>query len=135
MKYFVWIALLCTSQAYCQQMQNWKGYNIHYSTFSSTLVPVNVAKAHNIVRGNNRLITNVSIRKEAQPVRAEIHGTAQNLLNQEVALTFIEVKEQQAIYYLSTQIVNEKDTISFRIFIKPESEIDTYELEFIRQYY
>ena len=135
MKHFVWISLLYSSQVYCQQMQNWKDYDIHYSTFPSKLIPVDVATAHNIVRADNRIIINVSIRKKEVPIRAEIHGTVLNLLSQEIELTFTEVTEQQAIYYIASQIVNEKDTISLQIFIKPEPGKDTYKLEFTRKYY
>ena len=135
MKHFVWISLLYSGQVYCQQVQNWKDYEIHYSTFPSKLIPVDVATAHNIVRAENRIIINVSIRRKEVPVRAEIRGTAFNLLSQEIELTFTEVREQQAIYYIASQIVNEKDTVSLQIFIKPKPEKDTYKLEFTRQYY
>ncbi len=135
MKHFVWISLLYLCQGYSQQMHIWKDYEIHYSTFPSKLIPVEVATAHNIVRSHNRIIINVSIRNKEVPIRAKIHGTALNLLGQEIDLTFIEVTEQQAIYYIASQIVNEKDTISLQIFIKPDLEKDTYKLKFTRQYY
>jgi hypothetical protein len=135
MKHFVWVGLVIASQAFCEQMQHWKGYDIHYSTFSSKLVPIEVANAHDIIRADNRLITNISIRRKGAPVRANVHGTVRNLLDQQVELEFTEVTERQAIYYLATQIVNAKDTISFRIFIRPERENKTYQLEFTRQYY
>ena len=121
----------------CQadQFIKWQGYEIHYTTLSSRLIPADVAASHGITRSDNRIVTNVSIRRDGLPIKATIRGTATNLLNQRQILAFTEVMEQDAIYYLANQLVDVRDTLRFVLFILPEDADETYELAFVRDYY
>jgi hypothetical protein len=121
----------------CQadQFIQWQGYEIHYTTLSSRLIPADVAASHGITRADNRVVTNISIRRDGQPIRANIRGTATNLLNQRQNLAFTEVMERDAIYYLANQLVDVRDTLRFVLFILPEGASEAYELAFVRDYY
>ena len=98
------------------------------------LIPKEVAAAHNIVRAKNRIVTNISIVKDGQPQTAIVEGHNTNLLNQLYTMQFEEVKETTAIYYLSNQLIDERDTIRFNLAITPDGEDDSFQLKFIRQY-
>jgi hypothetical protein len=121
-----WLFVLLTvaSWNHCQADQpiQWQGYDIHYTTLSSRLIPAEVAKLHGIIRADNRMVTN-------------IHGTVTNLLNQQSVLDFTEVLEPNAIYYLANQLVDERDTLRYSISIQPQGSETTYLLEFGRDYY
>jgi hypothetical protein len=121
--------------AQAENAVDWQGYRIHFTTFPATVIPADVALQHNIIRGDNRIITNIAVRRDGKPVRVRIKGTARNLLAQKFDLGFREILEQDAIYYLCSQIISETDTIWFDIMIKPEGEAQTYRLEFTREYY
>tara|TARA_R110002072_G_scaffold1369_12_gene11411 strand:- start:455 stop:817 length:363 start_codon:yes stop_codon:yes gene_type:complete len=112
----------------------WRGYDIHYTTFNSLLIPQEVAQAHNIVRSKYRIVTNVSILKDGNPSPATVTGINTNLLNQLFTMEFDEVTEKSAIYYLSNQLIDEKDSLRFTIQVMPSGETDAYELQFTRQY-
>jgi hypothetical protein len=134
----LWVLLLtqqlgqtCQADQYVQ----WQGYEIHYTTLSSRLIPADVAASHDIIRADNRIVTNISIRKDGLPIRASIRGTATNLLNQRQNLAFTEVMEQDAIYYLANQLVDVRDTLRFVLFVLPEGTNEPYELAFVRDYY
>ena len=114
---------------------NWQGFDIHYTTFNSMLIPNEVALAHGIVRSKRRIITNITIRKDDQAVSAKLSGTSVNLLSQLSSMEFNKVTEAGAIYYLADQIVDERDTLVFRIDIQPVAHEDTYHLKFTRQYH
>ena len=109
-------------------------YEIHYTAIASTLIPAPVAAKHGLVRAENIVITNIAIRVSGKPVAAVITGTAENILNQRQPLDFLEVIEQEAVYYLAEQIINEKDLIRYTISIQPTGSEETYELAFQRQY-
>lgn len=129
------LLLLCSLTASADQVVNWSGYEIHYSSFSSLIIPNEVARSHGITRARGRIVTNISVRQDGQSVEAIVTGTARNLLDQILPLKFSEVREQGAIYYLANQIIDEKDTIRFNITVQPaNSELD-YNLKFIRRYY
>ena len=129
------LLLLHSASAGSDQFETWYGYEIHYATFSSLIIPSQVAEAHGIVRSKNRIVTNLSIRLDGGSIRADVSGTSTNLLEQVTSMNFTEVVEQDAVYYLANQVINERDTIRFSINVKPEQINKTYNLEFIRQYY
>lgn len=124
---------VCETQA--EQTHHWLGYDIHYTTYPSTLIPADVAKAHGIIRSDNRLVTNITVIKQGKPIQLKIDGLAKNLLNQQFELEFSEITEHSAIYYLANQIISEQDAVSFEISIKPVGETETYLLKFARRYY
>lgn len=129
------LLLLClTSSVSWSETVKWQGYDIHYTTFSSTLIPAEVAAAHDIERAKNRIVTNISILKDGEPQLAEISGHNSNLLNQLYTMQFAEVRESEAIYYLANQLIDERDTLRFVIEIKPETSQESYTLQFMRTY-
>ena len=130
------IALLLISfPAQAEQFIHWRGYDIHYNTFNSLLIPAEVAKAHGISRSKQRIITNISILKEGTPTPGSVEGQSLNLIGQLTKLEFTEVRESTGIYYLASQIVDEKDTLRFTIKIQPKGSAESFDLEYNRQYY
>ena len=134
-KIFTVQLLLFPFTASADQLVTWSGYEIHYSSFSSLIIPDDVARVHGITRARGRIVTNISVRKDGVSVEAIVTGTARNLLNQILPLEFSEVQEQDAIYYLANQIIDEKDTIRFKIIVRPTDSTEDYELNFMRRYY
>lgn len=132
---FIAPLLLWPVIAGADQFVTWSGYEIHYSSFSSLIIPDEVARAHGITRAQGRIVTNISIRQDGEAVGAIVTGTATNLLNQVLQLEFSEVKEQGAIYYLANRVIDEKDIIRFRIIVQPVNTNLNYELNFMRRYY
>lgn len=133
----IWLArialiLIVSLPAHAEQSIAWKDYVIHYTTFSSTLIPPEVAAANDIVRAENKIVTNIVVRKDDKSVRAQIDGRVSNLLERIVELNFREVTEQDAVYYLASHMVNEEETLRFDVDIKPEGETESYRLEFTR---
>ena len=132
--WFIAIGFYLTSPPLVAETVRWQGFDIHYTTFSSMLIPADVAAMHDIARAQNRIVTNVSILKDGVPQRAEVSGQNTNLLNQLFGMTFTEVRETTAVYYLSNQLIDERDTLRFEIDISPEDLDDTFKLKFMRQY-
>jgi hypothetical protein len=128
----IWFCL-APSIAAAETIQ-WQGFDIHYTTFSSMLIPPEVAASHNIARAKNRIVTNISILKDGEPQTATVTGRNSNLLNQLYTMEFTEVVESSAVYYLANQLIDERDTLRFEISISPHAVDDTYTLEFMRTY-
>ena len=127
--------LLSIEPTQADQFISWNGYEIHYSTFSSLIIPADVASVHGITRAKNRIVTNISVRKGDESVAANIEGSVENLLGQVLLLEFSEVQEQNAIYYLANHVINERDQVKFDVKIQPVNTIETYQLLFSRRYY
>lgn len=134
------ISLLALSPlAIAEQMQKFGDYEVHYSTVNSSFIPAEVAKLHNIIRASNRMILNIAIRKRVpgqeltQAQTAEISGIRNDLINH-YPLTFNEVQEPGAVYYLSDFLVLDEESAHFTIDIKIDGNI-SHQLKFTKKLY
>ena len=107
-------------------------FEIHYTTFPSTIIPPDVASLHDITRAPNRIVVNISALKQGEPAAIALSGTVTNLLEQVLDLEFIEVNEQDAIYYLAHHLSLEHDLLRFAITAVIEGE--PVEFEMLRRY-
>jgi len=129
------IALLISTEAAAEQKIQVGEFEIHYTAFPSLLVPADTANLHGLTRAENRLLLNLSVRRIGEPVPARVTGQVVNILNQAQPLTFFEVSEQTAIYYLAEVVNQEKDWLRFTLEIEFSKDHPPYVLEFNRQYY
>lgn len=113
-------------------------YRIHYTTFSSLLIPSDVAAAHKIVRAKNRIVLNVSARTGDDAVAMRVKGTVTNLLNQQFELEFEEVTEAGAIYYLANHLALEQDILRFDLSVSANDtageDKESVSIRFLRRY-
>ncbi|MCU4674509.1 DUF4426 domain-containing protein [Catenovulum sp. 2E275] len=95
---------------------NWE---IHHIAFPSTFIQPSVAKAVGVNRRNTNGLINVSILDTKQtpkkPLKLKLSGYAQNLVGQRKELTFKEVDEGDAVYYLAELAYSNQET--FKIYV------------------
>ena len=127
-------ALLAVGAHVCNaEIQKHGTFAIHYTVFPSTIIPAEVAQAHEITRADHKIIVNVSLKKDELPTRAQLTGEVINLLNQVVALDFVEVREADAVYYLATHIALPEDILRFNLLVTP-FQTDPFPITFMRRY-
>ncbi|MDA0976952.1 MAG: DUF4426 domain-containing protein [Proteobacteria bacterium] len=110
-----------------------QGYDIHYAALLSTLIPPDVARLHGITRGENQIVINISALREGHASHASVTGHVTNLLNQRVTLSFSEVTESDAIYYLASHTALEEDILHFEISVTPP-DTSPVMVRFLRRY-
>jgi hypothetical protein len=92
-------------------------WDVHYIALTSTFLSPDIARANNILRSSKSALVNVSVldksSKEAQEVT--ITGTARNLIGTAKPLTFKQVNEGEAIYYLASVGFSDKEVLRFDI--------------------
>ena len=94
---------LGASTAHAQQMQRFGDYELHYIVIPTTMLQPEIAARYGIRRGKDRALCNISvIDSDGAGVRADLTGSSQNLLGQRQGLSFSEVVDGEAIYYLAT---------------------------------
>lgn len=128
------LLFILTSAEAAEHSIEFGDYKVHYAVVNSLLIPESVARSHQIVRSEDRMVINISVKKANAPVEARVSGRVTNLINQTVALKFHELKESTAIYYLASLLVNEKDRLEFLIKIQTEGKTDAFLVEFSRRY-
>ena len=89
-------------------------YEVHYIGLNSSFLPEDAAAAYNIPRSRSLGYLSISILKDeggelAVPVSAKLTGTIRNLIGQVRELEFREIKETNAVYYISTFRFDDKD--------------------------
>ena len=100
------IACICvglSSQANAEQMQQLGNWDVHYMLMPTTMLDTDVAKQYQLQRSRNYQLLNISVldhgSQKAQAV--EISGEAVNLAGQQQTLTFREISEGDARYYIT----------------------------------
>lgn len=97
------LAGLIPSQAQAEQKQVLGNWDVHYIALNSTFLTPDVAKQYGIVRSKFNGLINISVlnRKDQVAQSVILTGEAKNLIGVVKKLTFKEVKEGKAIYYLA----------------------------------
>lgn len=107
---FLPVLLLTGQTSMAEQMIRSGEYEVHYIVFPTADLNTSVANKYDLPRGKDRALVNISVLKALQPedpvtsinaVKASITGTSENLLGQRQTLTFTEITEGDAIYYLA----------------------------------
>lgn len=118
-----------------EQSVSFGEYLVHYAVVNSLLIPKMVAVNHQIVRSKDRMLVNISVKRADASVPASVSGSVTNLIKQTVSLSFDEVEENRAVYYIASILVSEKDRLEFSINILVNGEIEPFLLEFERRYF
>lgn len=122
-----------------EQVASFNNYDIHYSVFNTSFLAPEVASAYGITRSKELALVNIAVRKhkdegESVAVPAIIHGNVRDLIHKS-PLEFKEVREQNAVYYLSTVKIDHKQTVYFTISVQPDPNIKPYTFEFPKTLY
>lgn len=88
---------------------------VHYSTFTSSFLQPETAQAVGVVRSKNKGMINVSVIKGVEPVAAQVTGTIKDLTGKSEILTFKQITEKGAIYYLAPYAVPQQEHRTFTI--------------------
>ncbi|EJB8690811.1 DUF4426 domain-containing protein [Vibrio parahaemolyticus] len=121
-----WITALLISllslPTFAEQFKNMKDIEVHYVAFNSTFLTPKVARSYDIKRNGYVAVVNISVLDSASlgkpAVEAEVGGHAKNLIGQTQKLTFREIKEGEAIYYLAELPITHEETFTFDIDVK-----------------
>lgn len=126
--------------ARAESSQDFGDYVVHFNALTTDLLPPKVAAEYNIRRsGNHGLLNLVVLRKvlgaPGQPVTATVSGTATTLTGLQRTLNLREIREPNAIYYIADFGVDNEETLTFRLDVRPEGEKDTYQVQFRQQFF
>ncbi|MFJ4372406.1 DUF4426 domain-containing protein [Pseudomonas japonica] len=88
---------------------------VHYSVFNSTFVQPDTAQAVKLVRSKNQGVINVTVLKAGKPSVASVSGSYTDLTSRQRPLSFKQVPDQGAIYYLAQFPVEQQETLTFSI--------------------
>lgn len=131
---------LLSVNATAESAKEFGDYVVHYNAFRSDTLSADIAKKYDLTRRNNRAIINIAVLKKVmnttgQPVAASISGHASNLTGQLKKLSFREIREGNAIYYLSETKFTDGEFLKFELKITPEGESHPARLKFDKRFF
>lgn len=113
-------------------------YQIHYMALPSTLLDAKIASTYGIKRSSYNAFVNIAILDtliDGNPaVTAKVTGTATNLTGKISTLTFIEVKEADAIYYIAQLPYRHKEQFTLQVRSVNKDGLNSH-LKFTEQFY
>ncbi|MDR2212171.1 MAG: DUF4426 domain-containing protein [Pseudomonadales bacterium] len=115
-------------------------YTVHYLALNSTFLEPVIAAQYGIERGSRLGLINVAVLRDnpngiGTPVSATLSGGKYNLLQQSTPLTFKEVREGEAIYYLAQFDFSNAETLRFTLEVQPEGQGEPHEITWTTQLY
>ncbi|MFB9886143.1 DUF4426 domain-containing protein [Balneatrix alpica] len=126
---------LLAGWAQAEQKQDFADYSVHYSALNTSFLTPEVAQAYGIIRSNSRGLLNIAVQHQGKPSTALVSGQVTNLIGQIRELSFKEVREQDAIYYLSEFGFTNDELLTFKLSIQPDVNASAHELQFQQRFY
>jgi len=118
-------------------VQHFAKYSVHYTVFNSTFLQPEVAAAYKLKRSEYESLINVSVVKTGEygGLPVTISGTVTDLMQQQKALQFQEIREDSVVYYLAPVRIAGEDTVHFDISVTPEGESEPLVTTFTQKIY
>lgn len=138
---FFGLALVILSPVlHAEQKVVQSGYEIHYSAIPSSFLTPEVAQAYGLTRSRVMALLNIAVLKinedgSTTPVNALVSGEAKNLVQQVKYLQFRQIKEVDAIYYISTFRFSNEEQLTFDINVQPDPNQPAIKLRFSQTFY
>ncbi|EKE75703.1 DUF4426 domain-containing protein [Gallaecimonas xiamenensis] len=123
--------------ALAEQMMKFGHYEVHYQALPTTFLTPQIASTYQIERSRFRGLVNIAVLDSAQgklAVPASLSGQARNLLGNVIDLTFREVREGNAIYYIATLPYSNEEMFRFNVDITPQGG-QPFTLKFEHKFY
>ena len=112
------LSLLISLPALAERKQSFAEVDVHYSVFNSSFLQPDIASAVGLVRSKTQGVVTVSVLKAGKPLPAEVKGEVKNLLGQVTSLSFKQVTEPGAAYYLAQFPLSTREILTFTLDIQ-----------------
>jgi hypothetical protein len=115
-------------------------YEVHYIGFTSTFLDPDVAKQYDIVRSRALGVVNISVIKidkdgKRKPVGAVLQTKMTNDIQQSQFLSFQQIVEGPAIYYLAQLQFREGEILTFDVSVYPQGSVKPLQFRFVQNFY
>ena len=88
---------------------------VHYSAFTSSMLQPDIAAATGLTRSKNQGVLNIAVLKAEKPLTAVVSGTVKDLTGRSNPLSFKQITDQGAVYYIAQFKIDQAETVTFDI--------------------
>ncbi|SFI03182.1 protein of unknown function [Pseudomonas guineae] len=114
----LFIALCLSLPALAERKQSFGDLDVHYIAFNSSFLQPDIAAANGLVRSKTLGVVNISVLKDGKASSASVSGEVKDLVGRNQPLTFKQVTEGEAIYYLAQFPFNQQELLRFTITVR-----------------
>jgi hypothetical protein len=111
----VLIALCLSLPALAERKQSFGDLDVHYSAFNSSFLQPDIAAASGLVRSKNQGVVNIAVLKSGKASTASVSGEVKDLVGRSHPLSFKQISEGAAIYYLAQFPFSQREMLRFTI--------------------
>ena len=86
---------------------------VHYSAFTSSMLQPDVAAATGLTRSKNQGVLNIAVIKAGKPGTAVVSGTVKDLTGRSSPLSFKQITDRGAVYYIAQFKIEQAETLTF----------------------
>ncbi|MGL4317831.1 MAG: DUF4426 domain-containing protein [Pseudomonas sp.] len=116
------LCLLFALPALAERKQSFGSLDVHYSVFNSSFLQPDIAAAAGLTRSKTGGVLNVAALQAGKGVPAKVSGQVKNLLGQTTQLSFKQVLESGAVYYLAEFPLREREMLKFSLSVQVGDE-------------
>ncbi|MDH0649287.1 DUF4426 domain-containing protein [Pseudomonas sp. GD03858] len=91
---------------------------VHYSAFTSSMLQPDIAAATGLTRSKNQGVLNIAVIKAGKPAMAVVSGTVKDLTGRSNPLSFKQITDQGAVYYIAQFKIEQAETVTFDLNIE-----------------
>jgi hypothetical protein len=134
------IALFVGGNAAAESSMRQGDLVVHYNAVPSISLAPEVARQYAITRSANRALLNIAVMRRQtdgtdKAIAATLAGSATNLAGQRQELSFRQVREGDAIYYLAEPRVTDRETLAFDVQVTAEGETAPLAVRFRQEFF
>ncbi|MEH6454033.1 MAG: DUF4426 domain-containing protein [Psychromonas sp.] len=126
---FAALLLSLSFSSFAEQAKQFDNLEVHYIAIPSTFLQPDIAKYYEIKRSKYTGVINISVldkNNKSAAVAGKISGSGRNLMGQIEQLTFKEIKEADAIYYIATYPFTNEEIVEFTIKVEAQDKTNTF---------
>ncbi|MDR2306220.1 MAG: DUF4426 domain-containing protein [Paucimonas sp.] len=112
------LPVLAADAAKPERKQDFGDVTVHYSAFTSSMLQPDIASATGLTRSKNQGVLNIAVLKAGQPAMAVVSGTVKDLTGRSNPLSFKQITDQGAIYYIAQFKIDQAETVTFDLNIE-----------------
>ncbi|WP_298186409.1 DUF4426 domain-containing protein [uncultured Pseudomonas sp.] len=130
----LFIALCLSLPALAERKQSFGDLDVHYIAFNSSFLQPDIAAANGLARSKTLGVLNISVLKAGKASSASVSGEVKDLVGRSHTLSFKQVNEGEAIYYLAQFPFTQQEMLRFTLSVRVADGV-AHSVEFNQEFF
>ncbi|HEX8541045.1 MAG TPA: DUF4426 domain-containing protein [Pseudomonas sp.] len=130
------LPLMAADYAKPERQEKFRELTVHYNAFASSVLQPRIAEANGLIRSKSQGVLNIAAVKDDKTIPANVTGNVKDLTGREKKLTFKQINEGDAVYYIAQFALDPgpSATYTFTVNVKAGND-DAHSFSFNQEIY